>query len=105
MGKFKITSVVIDYEEPACTFILLFPESYAMRFNCFDWLIYVIDYEEPLSDFIWGRRLETCAEIIGYLDELGFPFRDKLQVFIDHQQKINPRWIKENFRPISDFSE
>jgi hypothetical protein len=95
----------MDYDETVCTIILFFPKSYTIRFNCFDWLIYVVDYDEPLSDFIWRLRLESGAEIISYLEELGFPFPEKLQAFIDYKQKTNQGWLMRKFRPIPYISD
>lgn len=93
MVSYRISYVSMVYSLDHCTFILNFSDSNTLQLNCYEWLIYVEDYEIVLADFINSRNLREGADIVSYLEELGYPFEEKLQEFIDFKRKTNPVWF------------
>ena len=93
MNQYHIVSVELEFTLFKCSLILHFQRFQPYRLHCSEWLDYVMEHDPRLAQFIGENPFNTHADLLLYLEELDFPFKEKLQEFLDFKRQEASEWV------------
>lgn len=84
MKKHLIKSVEISYYVTGeCHFDIHFHFLRSFRVPSIDWFLFINEHDRVLAEFIFQKNYKLNIDIVFFLGDIGFPFEDKLQEYVD----------------------